>query len=85
MDSEQQPQIITPATFTPRGEDGGPKRWKARPVQVILGLVLLLFTLSLWFLFTARSVLFTLDPDYSELDIDGGVGIVSRGKPSFDR
>ena len=73
MDSEQQPQVITPATFTPRGDDDGRKRWKARPVQVILGVVLSLFTLSLWFLFTARSVLFTFDPTYSELEIDGGL------------
>jgi formylglycine-generating enzyme required for sulfatase activity len=73
MDSDQQPQVITPATFTPRGDDDGRKRWKARPVQVILGGVLLLFTLSLWFLFTARSVLFTFDPLYSEIDIDGGL------------
>ena len=34
---------------------------------------MLLFALSLWFLFTARSVLFTFDPGYAELDIDGGL------------
>jgi len=73
MDSEQQPQLITPSAFTPRGDDSGGKRWRARPVQIILAVVLLLFALSLWFLFTARSVLFTFDPGYSELDIDGGL------------
>ena len=73
MDADQKPPVITPAAFTPRGEDQGRRRLRARPVQVVLSAVLLLFALSLWFLFTARSVLFTLDPGYAELDIEGGL------------
>jgi len=73
MAGEHNPQIIVPSDFTPRGEDTGPQRWRARPLQVAVGAVLLVFALSLWFLFTARSVLFTFDPGYSELEIDGGL------------
>ena len=42
-------------------------------MQVALAVVLFLFALSLWFLFTARSVLFTFDPGYAELEISGGL------------
>ena len=70
MDADQQPEVIKPASFTPREEDTGRRRVRARPVQILLATVLSLFAISLWFLFTARSVLFTFDPAYSELEID---------------
>ena len=73
MPADSERQVIKPAAFTPRGEDQGRRRFRARPLQVILTTVLLLFAISLWFLFTARSVLFTFDPAYSELEIDGGL------------
>ena len=73
MSQEQEPQVIAPAAFTPRAEDDGKPKWRARPLQIGIALVLLVFAVSLWFLFTARSVLFTFEPEYAELDIDGGL------------
>ena len=75
MRDEQDSQTIAPAAFTPRVETEARRGFKARPVQIGLAAILLLFVLALWFLFTARSVLFTFDPGYAELDIDGGFSL----------
>ncbi len=64
---------IKPASFTPLQAVEPEPRWRARPLQLILGAVLLGFALVMWFLFTARSVLFTFDPPESSLNIDGGI------------
>ena len=73
------PQIIKPADFTPRSGDEGKKRLRAKPLQIGLALVLLLFAAGMLFLFTARSVLFTFDPAYTELEIEGGHTRYVRG------
>ncbi len=73
MDSGEHSKPIAPATFTPRPEKETPRGFKARPVQIGITALLLLFGVTMWFLFTARSVLITLDPAYSDLDIDGGL------------
>jgi hypothetical protein len=73
MASDNESQLIAPAAFTPRVDGDGPRQRRVGPLQLALAGVLLLFTASLWFLFTAKSVLFTFDPAYSELDIDGGI------------
>jgi formylglycine-generating enzyme required for sulfatase activity len=72
MQDEPKAQIITPAAFTPRSDDDSQRRFRAKPLQIVLAVVLLVFALCLWFLFSARSVLFNLDPVYSEIEIDGG-------------
>jgi formylglycine-generating enzyme required for sulfatase activity len=73
MQDQAKGQIIRPADFTPRSGDDERHRFRARPLQIAVALVLLVFVLCLWFLFTARSVLFTLDPGYSEIAIEGGI------------
>lgn len=73
--SDDAPQIIKPAAFTPRSGDEGKKRLRARPLQLALAAVLLLFAAGMFFLFTARSVLFTFDPAYAELQIEGGLTV----------
>ncbi len=73
MAAPEDSQLIRPAAFTPRSEDKTSRGFRARPVQIGLAAVLLLFALSFWFLFTAHSVLFTFEPAYAELDIDGGL------------
>jgi formylglycine-generating enzyme required for sulfatase activity len=75
MRDDSERQIITPAPFTPRGEDEQRRDFRARPLQIAVALVLLVFVLCLWFLFTARSVLFTLDPTYGEIEIKGGLSL----------
>ena len=72
MADEREPKRITPAAFTPRSDGDSVRRRRLGPAQLILIGVVALFALSLWFLFTARSVLFTFEPAYSALDIDGG-------------
>ena len=72
MADEREPQPITPAAFTPRSDSDNVQRRRIGPAQLILVGVVALFAFSLWFLFTARSVLFTFEPAYSALDIDGG-------------
>ena len=72
MSTEREPQLIAPAAFTPRGDGDGPRRRRLGAMQLVLIAVVLAFALSLWFLFTARSVLFSFEPAYSALDIDGG-------------
>ncbi len=73
MAQDKDSQLIAPAAFTPRADSDGKKRFRARPLQIGIAAVLVLFIVSLWFLFTARSVLFTFEPTYAELDIDGGL------------
>jgi formylglycine-generating enzyme required for sulfatase activity len=79
MTGEEQPQsrpeVVAPTSFTPLGETTQKKRWRARPLQLLLASVLLAFGLTMGFLFTAKSVLFTFDPVDAELDIDGGLHI----------
>ncbi|MCZ6828670.1 MAG: PEGA domain-containing protein [Gammaproteobacteria bacterium] len=79
MNQEEQPQaqpeVVAATRFTPRGDTVQKQRWRARPLQIALATVLLAFSMAMWFLFTAKSVLFTLDPVDSELDIDGGLHI----------
>jgi formylglycine-generating enzyme required for sulfatase activity len=73
MSRDPEHQLIKPATFSPRGEEQSRRGFRASPLQMVLATVLLLFTLSLWFLFTAQSVLFTYDPGYSEMEVSGGL------------
>ncbi|MEE4192009.1 MAG: PEGA domain-containing protein [Halieaceae bacterium] len=73
MAAPDESQLIKPAAFTPNTEDQKRSGFRARPVQLGMAAVLLLFLLAFWFLFTAHSVLFTFEPAYSELDIDGGL------------
>ena len=72
-DQGDKPQTITPAAFTPRTEETAKSAFKARPLQLILAGVLLLFGVALWFLFTAQSVLVTSEPAFASIDIDGGL------------
>lgn len=72
MESGNESKPIAPAAFEPRAEQVKHRGFRARPLQVAMISLLLLFALTMWFLFTARSILFTFDPAYSELDIDGG-------------
>ena len=73
MDHDKDSKPIAPAAFTPRAAEIKRTGFKARPFQVGLISVLVLFAIAMWFLFTARSVLFTVEPAYSDLDIDGGL------------
>ena len=75
MADEKHSQPIAPTAFTPRPETETSRGFRARPLQIGLAAVLLLFAVALWFLFTARSVLFTFEPGYAELDIDGGFSL----------
>ena len=73
--SPEQPERLAATSFTPLGETTEKQRWRARPLQLVIAGVLLAFCLAMWFLFTARSVLFTIDPAASELNIDGGLHV----------
>lgn len=80
MQPDNDSRPIAPAAFTPRPAGVERKGFRARPVQVGIALLLLFFAIVMWFLFTARSVLFTFDPAYSELDIDGGLHLQIGGR-----
>lgn len=71
--SEEPLQAIRPADFSPLQPGRKAPRWRARPLQMSLAAVLLLFAVALWFLFSARSVLITSEPAKSSLNIDGGL------------
>ncbi len=73
MAAANESQLIKPAAFTPNTGEPRRRGFRARPVQLGMAALLLLFLLAFWFLFTAHSVLFTFEPAYSELDIDGGL------------
>jgi formylglycine-generating enzyme required for sulfatase activity len=75
MQDQHEGQIITPTAFVPRSDDKKRRGFRATPLQVAVGILLLVFVLCLWFLFTARSVLFTLDPGYAEIEIGGGLHV----------
>lgn len=80
MQPDNDSRPIAPAAFTPRPAGVERKGFRARPVQVGIASLLLFFAIVMWFLFTARSVLFTFDPAYSELDIDGGLHLQIGGR-----
>ncbi len=73
-------QSIQPTSFTPLGEQGPQKRRRIGPLQAGLAAVLLLFALSMLFLFTARSILFTFDPVEAEISISGGLQLKLGGR-----
>ena len=75
MNQEEQPEVVAATSFSPRGDTAQKKRWRARPLQIALATLLLAFSMAMWFLFTAKSVLLTFDPVDSELNIDGGLHI----------
>jgi formylglycine-generating enzyme required for sulfatase activity len=76
MQPPPQPQPIAATSFTPLGDVAQKQRWRARPTQIVLATVLLTFSIAMWFLFTAKSVLFTFDPPDTDLNIDGGLHII---------
>ena len=73
---QAQPEVVAATSFTPLGEVAHKQRWRARPLHVAVASVLLAFCFAMWFLFTAKSILFTFDPPDSDLNIDGGLHIV---------
>ena len=77
----QEPQDrIQPAAFAPLDDQEQAPRWRARPLQLALAAVLCLFAIALWYLFTARSVLITFEPENTSLDIDGGLHLKVGGR-----
>lgn len=73
MAADKQPTVIAPSSFTPLGAE--PQTGKRRTSALQLGLiaVLLLFAMAFWFLFSARSVLFSVAPPGTDINIDGGL------------
>ncbi len=71
---------IEPAAFTPLGDgvERAARRWRA-PL-LALAAVLAGFALGMWFLFTARSVLITVEPEQGTVDIDGGLHLRLGGR-----
>ncbi len=69
----EQPQPIAPAAFSPRADVAEKPGLQVGPLQIVLAVVLLLFAIALWFLFTARSILITTEPAFAAIDIDGGL------------
>ena len=72
--NEQDEQPIQPARFTPPPATGGPAP-RPRRISKALAVSLAAAAAALWFLFTAQPVLFTFEPPYADLDIDGGISI----------
>ncbi|MEZ5560786.1 MAG: PEGA domain-containing protein [Pseudomonadales bacterium] len=61
---------IRPVSYTPRRQESpGPRRLS--PLQMILALALIGVGLTLWFMFTAKSVRIELDPGNAQADVGG--------------
>jgi formylglycine-generating enzyme required for sulfatase activity len=73
------PEMIKPAAFTPPAP-GGSKTRRRRTGLALAGLAAAVVAGSLWFLFTARSVLIEVDPATAGVDIDGGFKLKLGGR-----
>lgn len=70
--SDQEAQI-TPAAFTPITEETAQKGFSINPLKIIVGFALFISLIILWFLLSAKSVVVTVEPDHSKVNITGGV------------
>ncbi|MCX2982648.1 PEGA domain-containing protein [Halieaceae bacterium IMCC14734] len=73
MAADTEPTIIAPSSFTPMGADPQHQKRLISPLQLGLIAVLFLFAIAFWFLFSARSVLFSVIPADADINIDGGL------------
>lgn len=69
--SDQEAQI-TPAAFTPITEETAQKGFSINPLKIIVGFALFISLIILWFLLSAKSVVVTVEPDHSKVNISGG-------------
>jgi formylglycine-generating enzyme required for sulfatase activity len=76
VDGEQRTEAITPAAFTPLSETDTRVRRRLKPWRWVIGGVLALFAMTMWFQLTARSVQLTLEPANADIDIDGGLHLL---------
>ncbi len=66
-------QIIQPTAFMPADGVQLKQRQPIKPVTIVLGFLMLLGGIVVWFLFTAKSVIVQTVPQAAELTISGGV------------
>ena len=70
--SDQEAQI-TPAAFTPITEETAQKGFSINPLKIIVGFALFISLIILWFLLSAKSVVVTVEPNHSKVNISGGI------------
>ncbi len=70
--SDQEVQI-TPAAFTPITEETAQKGFSINPLKIIVGFALFISLIILWFLLSAKSVVVTVEPNHSKVNISGGI------------
>lgn len=66
-------EAIQPLAFTPLAENTGAKRFRLKPLPMLLGLALIASLLVMAFLLSARSVVVKITPDNARIDISGGI------------
>ena len=71
MAVEKSRQPLAATEFTPLDPARRRRRFKVSPVYLALGLLIFLSVLLMWYLFTARAVIFRLDPANASIDVGG--------------
>jgi formylglycine-generating enzyme required for sulfatase activity len=74
-----EPAVISPTAFTPSNGKQRRKSLTVKPVSIILGLFLLLGAATVWFLFTAKSVIVNTLPHTTDFTITGGLKVEFSG------
>ncbi|MGE0623113.1 MAG: PEGA domain-containing protein [Pseudomonadales bacterium] len=70
--------VIRPVGYTPRADtaDGG---FRISRTQIAVGVAILVTLTAVWFLFTARSVRLTFDPEVESVSVSGGMSFELGG------
>ena len=66
-------QVIAPAAFTPADGKADKQKRQLKPLSILLGSVLLVGLVIVWFLFTAKSVVIKTIPATNTFSIEGGI------------
>ena len=66
-------QVIAPADFTPADGKQSKQKRQLKPITILLGSVLLVGLVIVWFLFTAKSVVIKTIPATDTFTIEGGI------------
>lgn len=74
------PLIVTPAEYSPADLHGRPvSRWRVRPALILEASLLLALSTLLWFVFTARSIEITVEPEPDRIAIRGTLPTIRFG------
>lgn len=75
-DSDTEAERIDAIRFRPAGAEPTRRRLDIRPARIVSTLAALIVAVVLWFIFTAKSVSITSDPNAADISVEGAMPVV---------